>query len=63
MNLGNVIVNAVVAVAVAYVLKTLYKRIKHFPSTGKKKKQRITRLVKSSTGMKSTVPDSNYATL
>lgn len=37
MNLGNlVIVNAVVVVAVAYVLKTLYKGTKHFPSTSKK---------------------------
>lgn len=60
-HLGNLTVNAVVAVA--YVLKTLYKRSKHFPSTGKKRSGEITLLVKGSRGTKFIVPDSNYATI
>lgn len=40
MILGNLMVNTVVVVAVAYVLKRLYKGIKHFASAGKKAKQR-----------------------
>lgn len=56
-------VNAVVVVAVAYVLKTLYKGTKHFPSTGKKQSREITLIAKNSTGMKFTVPNSNFVIL